>query len=187
MKHILSTTGEKRKIITTSSGKKIYPEGTLFTLLKFEESQRTGAMIGYININKKEKSVKGVRSNAPCHKVVCLVDRSITVEPNVLYYAALIPMRNSKGYIVIEATKRQFKAHINTSYVPRTLYCAELIWGNRRIMFDPFGDGVGIKALDAICKELSQQDDIVAVNKVIEQFRKVGVELLDRARQDGVI
>lgn len=180
--------GPDKKIIIGPDGKKKYPDGTIFTRLKFKKSEQSGMLIGFVSQNPKTGRIKGVREDSEFPKQVCIVDQAIALEIIIgaLYKAAIVPMYKKKGYIVIEATPYQFKADIATCYVPKACYVVEVKFGNKTIVFDP-KDGhkasqrtiAGVKAL------LEKRIDVQNITQVVEDFVDAATDLMKRYERDG--
>lgn len=180
--------GPDKKIIIGPDGKKKYPEGTIFTRLKFKKSEVSGMLIGFVSQNPKTGRVKGVREDSEFPKQVCIVDQTIAPEIilGALYQVAIVPMYKKKGFIVIEATPYQFKADISTCYVPKACYIVEVKFGNKTIVFDP-KDGrkastrtiAGVKAL------LEKRIDVQNITQVVEDFVEAATDLLKKYERDG--
>ena len=150
---------------TTEQVKKTYPEGTVFTMLKFELSEKDhSSYIGYVSQNTKTGKVNGVRVDSHYPKRVCIVDAKINylIIPGVLYRVTLIPMKSKQGYIVIEAEPYQFKATIKTNYIPKTLYQVEVCFGQRKIVFDPLDGRKSCRnSIKGVAEQLSKRFDIM--------------------------
>lgn len=53
-----------KTIVLDPDGNKIYPEGTVFTKVKFSKSERTGQPIGFVSQNPINKRINGVREDS---------------------------------------------------------------------------------------------------------------------------
>lgn len=162
-------------------------EKRVYTKLKFIKSEETGAVISFVSQNLKTGRICGVRQNSDYPKKICVVDKVLAnyILLNVLYDCTLIPMSESNGYVVIAAEPCQFKARIETSYVPKAIYVIEVKFGNKTIRFDPMdGRKESIRSLQA-CKEiLEKRVDIQNICQVVEDFEKSAKTLLQLMEND---
>ena len=180
--------GPDKKITITPDGKKKYPEGTLFTKLKFKKSEKTGMLVGFVSQNPRTGRINGVREDSEYPKQVCIVDASIAADIIIgaLYNAAIVPMHQKKGYIVIEATPYQFKAEIEICYVPKACYVVNVRFGNKTITFDPKdGRKETTRSLSAVKALLEKRIDIRNVTQVVEDFVDAANTILDKYDHDG--
>lgn len=177
-----------KEIITGPDGKKIYPEGTVFTRVKFTKSERTGLPIGFVSQNPVNKRINGVRENSKFPKTVCIVDAKIAPEIifDVLYKVAIVPMRNKNGYITIEAEPYQFKATLEVCYVPKACYVLDVKFGNQVIRFDPKdGKKDSMRTLSGCKALLEKRMDIANLSEVVEEFTAAATDLIKKYRRDG--
>lgn len=169
-------------------GKKIYPEGTVRTKLKFVKSEQSGLPIGFVSQNPKSHRINGVREDSPFPKQVCIVDAPLVPEIllGVLYQVAIVPMRTKKGYVVIEAEPYQFKAEIETVYVRNAIYIVHVKFGNKTITFDPKdGRNASYRTLQGVKEILEKRVDIQNVTQVVEDFVSEATALLKHYERDG--
>lgn len=182
----LKPTGKEVKILP--DGKKVYPEGTAFTRVKFTKSEKTGLPIGFVSQNPVNKRLNGVREDSKFSKSVCIVDAKIAPEIvfNVLYKVALVPMHNKNGYIVIDAELYQFKATIEVTYVPKACYIVEIKFGNQVIRFDPKdGKKDSMRTLSGCKALLEHRLDIANVVEVVEEFVAAATDIIKKFQRDG--
>lgn len=170
--------------------KKTYPEGTVFTMLKFERSDRdTNSFIGFVSQDTKTGQVFGRKNNDRYPKKIVIVDTAInyTIIPGLLYRCTLIPMREGKpGYIAIEATPYQFKATIKINYIPKAVYQVVIEFGQKKILFDPKdGRKASVRTLQGVLDVLSKRMDIEDINGTILDFKYQAGLLLDFFKNDG--
>lgn len=167
------------------------------TKLKFIKSERNGALISFVSQNPVNGVVCGVRQDSPYPKKIVIIDREIANEilVNILYDCVLIPMTpvlNAKtgenhipGYIAIEAKPMQFKATINTNYIPGIKYNVEVSFGNKVIRFDPFrGRKESLKSLPACRAILEKRCDVKDLLEVVEGFEIAANNLLELLKND---
>lgn len=168
---------------------KTYPEGTVFTMLKFELSEKDNkTYIGFVSQDTKTGEYYGRRANDKYPKKICIVDAALNfmIIPGVLYRCTLVPMKEKKGFIVIEATPYQFKATIKTSYIPRCLYQIEVKFGQKTLIFDPKdGRKESVRTVSGFVKELSKRLDIENISDVIRDFEYSASELMSQFANDG--
>lgn len=172
-------------------------QAKICTKLKFIKSERNGTFISFISQNPVNGVVCGVRQDSPYPKKIVIIDREIAKEilVNVLYECVLIPMNpvlNSKtdteyipGYIAIKAVPIQFKATINTNYIPGIKYNVEVCFGNKVIRFDPFkGRKESLKSLPACRAILEKRCDVKDLLEVVEAFEFAANNLLELMKKD---
>lgn len=177
-----------KEITFGPDGKKIYPEGTIFTRVKFTKSEVTGLPIGFVSQNPVNKRINGVREDSKFPKSVCIVDAKIAPEIilGALYQVAIVPMRTKKGYIAIEAEPYQFKATIEECYVPKACYTISVKFGNQNIIFDPKDGKKASMRTIAGCKALLEKRlDIANITQVVEDFVDSANEMVKRYQRDG--
>lgn len=190
MEHLnkAQTNGPDKKITIGPDGKKKYPEGTIFTKLKFKKSEQSGRLVGFISQNPKSGRIKGVREDSEFPKQVCVVDATIAPEIIVgaLYNVAIVPMYNKKGFIVIEAVPCQFKAEIEVNYVRNAIYIVNVKFGNKTITFDPKdGRKESTRSLSAVKALLEKRIDIRNITQVVEDFVDAAHDILKKFEHDG--
>lgn len=159
------------------------------TKLKFVKSDKTDAYIGFVSQNPKTGRYCGVRQDSPYPKKVCVLDKKLTCEilTNVLYDVELIPMHERNGYVVISATPCEFKATIETSYIPKIQYRIDVKFGNKCITFDPMdGTKDSVKKLSACRAVLEKRVDIKDLVQVVDDFDAAANSLLNRMFADGL-
>lgn len=162
----------------------------IYTKLKFIKSDQTGATISFVSQNPKTGEIRGVRQDSPYPKKICLLDKTLVPETlmNTLYDATLIPMANKDGYVVIEVNPVQFKATIETTYVPKAIYQIAVKFGNKTIHFDPKdGRKSSVKRLDECRKILETRVDVKNLIDVLDDFDEAVDNLLKKYEQDGFI
>lgn len=177
-----------KEIVIGPDGKKTYPEGTVFTKIKFTKSERTGQPIGFVSQNPVNKRINGVREDSKFPKSVCIVDAKIAPEIilGVLYQVAIVPMHNKSGYIAIEAEPYQFTATIEVCYVPKACYIVEVKFGNQVIRFDPKdGKKDSMRTLSGCRALLEKRLDIANVIEVVDQFTAAANDIITKLRRDG--
>ena len=159
------------------------------TKLKFVRSDRTGAWVGFISINTKDGSIKGVREDAEGPKKVCVVTHELAdiVEPGVLYDVELIPMKNANaGYIVVKAEPHAFEARITSSVVKNAVYLVEIKFGNKTIIFDPLdGRKDSVRTIDGVIGVLQYRKDIKDLLQVIDDFKHAAKSVMTAFKKDG--
>lgn len=177
-----------KEITIGLDGKKIYPQGTIFTRVKFAKSEKTGQPIGFISQNPVNKMYNGVREDSKFPKSVCIVDAKLVPEIilGVLYKVAVVPMHNKHGFIVIEAEPYQFKATIEQCYVPKACYIIEVKFGNQVIRFDPKdGKKDSMRTIPGCRALLEKRMDIANLADVIDEFVSAASDLIEKYRRDG--
>lgn len=168
---------------------KTYPEGTVYTMLKFELSEKDNkTYIGFVSQDTKTGEYYGRRSNDKYPKKICIVDAKLNfmIIPGVLYRCTLVPMKEKKGFIVIEATPYQFRATIKTLYIPKCLYQIEVKFGQKTLIFDPKdGRKESVSTVAGFVKEISKRLDIENINDVVRDFEYSAGQLLSQLEKDG--
>lgn len=170
------------------NGKKIYPPGAIFVVMKYYRSKKTGLPIGFLSQHPYTHRWKGVAEDYPENKVICIVDAPIA--PNIVlgmpYRSVLVPMSVKKGYVAIEAEPYEFEAKIEVHHIPRAMYMVDVKFGNRAIRFDPKdGRHESMNTPDGCIKAIMKRTDIKDVNNVIEEFRKAANGIIDLMKKDG--
>lgn len=166
------------------------PDDAVFTKLKFEKSEKTGAIVGFVSQNPKTGRINGVRQESTLPKKICVVDKHLAPDIllNVLYDVAIIPMKDKSGYVVIRACPVEFKATIITNYVKKAIYQVIVKFGNKAIIFDP-KDGIQHtrRNLSACSEMLEKRVDIKDKNMVVADFLTTATRLIKRYEADGFI
>ncbi len=160
------------------------------TRLKFIKSDKTGAIISFVSQNPRTGQVRGVRQEDSFPKKIAILDKKLTNEIflNTLYEAELIPMTNKNGYVVIKADLVQFKAVVETTYLPKVIYKVEVKFGNKTIQFDPYtGRKETVRRLNQCRRLLETRLDIRNIHQVLEDFDDATFNLLKKYEQDGFI
>ena len=164
------------------------PDSAISTKIKFTKSEETGAVIGFISQNPVTKRISGVRQDCGYPKKICVLDKAIAPDIllNVLYDAVMIPMKEKDGYVVISATPVQFKATIETVYVPKAIYQVLVRFGNKTVVFDP-KDGIQDTRKNLVkCRQLLEKRvDIKDISTVVDDFLVHAHHLLKRYEKDG--
>lgn len=180
--------GPNKRITIGRDGKKKYPEGTIFTKLKFKKSEKSGLLVGFVSQNPANGRIRGVREDSEYPKQVCVVDSSIAPEIMVgtLYDAAIVPMYHKKGFIVIEALLHQFPAEIEVCYIPKACYVVRVKFGNKTIVFDPKdGSRENTRSLKAVKAMLDRRNDILHPELVMADFLEAAEDILKKFEHDG--
>lgn len=160
----------------------------IYTKLKFVKSDMTGAYVSFVSQNPKTGRISGVRQDSKFPKKICILDKKLACEvlPNVLYDVTLIPMTEKNGYVAIEMTPVEFKATIETTYVPKAVYIVEVKFGNKVIRFDPLdGRKDTIRTIEGCRSVLEKRFDIKDLAQVLEDFTECATKLMERFRKDG--
>ena len=158
------------------------------TKLKFTKSEKTGAYVSFVSQNPKTGRICGVRQDSEYPKKICILDKKLMCDVllNVLYDATLIPMAEKNGYVVIEVNPVQFKATIETTYVPKAVYVVEVKFGNKVIRFDPMdGRKDTIRTIEGCKSVLEKRVDIKDVTQVVEDFVDAATDIIRKFRNDG--
>lgn len=159
----------------------------VYTKLKFIKSSKTDAVISFVSQNPQTGRICGVREDSKYPKKICVVDKSLSndILLNVLYDCTLIPMAESNGYVVIAAEPCQFKARIETTYVPKAIYVVEVKFGNKTIRFDPKdGRKESIRSLQACKDVLAKRVDVKDICEVLESFESTAKKILNLMETD---
>lgn len=158
------------------------------TKLKFIKSDQTGAYVSFVSQNPKTGRICGVRQDSEYPKKICILDKKLMCDVllNVLYDATLIPMAEKNGYIVIDVTPVQFKATIETTYVPKAVYVVEVKFGNKVIRFDPMdGRKETIRTIDGCKGMLERRVDIKDITHVVDDFVEAATDIMRKFKNDG--
>lgn len=136
------------------------------------------------------KRICGVRQDCGYPKKICVLDKALAPDIllNVLYDAVMIPMKDKDGYVVISAVPVQFKAVIETVYVPKALYQVLVRFGNKTVVFDP-KDGIQETRKDLTkCRQLLEKRvDIQDIATVVDDFLNHAHYILKRYEKDGFL
>lgn len=160
------------------------------TKLKFVRSNESGAYISFVSQNPKTGRICGVRQDSEYPKKICILDKKLMCQVllNTLYDATLIPMAEKNGYIVVDVSPVQFKATIETSYVPKAIYVVEVKFGNKVIRFDPLdGRKDSIRILEECKNVLAKRTDIQNIMQVIDDFVAAATNIKNRYISDGFL
>lgn len=81
----------------------------------------------------------GVREDSRSGKQICVLSEDLKgkVEPNVLYSVELELMHKVNGYVVVAAFPVLFPAQVETMIISKTLYQVTVMFGNKKVFFDP--------------------------------------------------
>lgn len=159
----------------------------VYTKLKFEKSDLTGAIISFVSQNPVTGRICGVRQDSPYPKKICILDKKLSsnILLNVLYECTLIPMSERNGYVVIAAEPVQFKATVTKTYVKHNIYLVEVKFGNKTIRFDPYnGRKDSIKSLPQCRAVLEKRVDVQDIMQVVEDFEAAAQEILTLMEHD---
>jgi hypothetical protein len=157
------------------------------TKLKFKKSQQTGTYIGFVSKDFKSKKLLGVRQESELPKKIVLVDKKLanTVIENLLYDAAIIPMKEKDGYIAVRICPVAFQATLETIYVPKTIYRIEIKFGGKTIIFDPVdGDRNSIRTVSGVREILEKRMDIANLQQVVDEFNEAASNLMKQYEKD---
>lgn len=156
--------------------------------IKFAKSEETGELIGFVSRHSKTKKLKGVRENSIYGKKICVLSEELkgTILPNQLYNVELKAMHQGNGYVVVSAIPALFKAIIEVVLVPNAVYQIKITFGNKTIYFDPQdGKSPSSRTVDGVIRALSVRNDIVELDKVIQEFAAQAKELISKMNKDG--
>ena len=159
------------------------------TKIKFQKSERTGSMVGFVT-QRTDGVIIGVRESSHHPKKICILSPELMgyILPDTLYDVKITPMKHKKAYIVLEAVPTQFNAYIETSYVPKALYQVTVKFGNKSIDFDPHeGIKKSVYSIDSCVELISKRLDIKNVEQVCQDFMIAAKNLLNRYRNDGFV
>ncbi len=159
------------------------------TKLKFIKSEQTGAYVSFVSQNPKTGRICGVRQDSEYPKKICILDKKLMCDVllNVLYDATLVPMAEKNGYVVIEITPVQFKATIEITYVPKSIYVVEVKFGNKVIRFDPKdGRKESIRSIEGCKNILEKRIDIKDVTQVVDDFIDSATDIMRKFINDGL-
>ena len=155
-----------------------------------DDNEKTVAYVSFVSQNPKTGRICGVRQDSEYPKKICILDKKLMCDVllNVLYDSTLIPMAEKNGYVVIEVNPVQFKATIETTYVPKAVYVVEVKFGNKIIRFDPMdGRKDTIRTIDGCKSVLEKRVDIKDVTQVVEDFVDAATDIIRKFRNDGFL
>lgn len=158
--------------------------------LKFAKSECTGELIGFVSRHSKTRKLMGVREDSKFGKQICVLSAELKgqIEPNLLYDVGLKPMHKANGYVVVSACPIFFKAQIETTIVLKAIYQVTIIFGNKKIYFDPKdGKSSQSRTVEGVLSVLSCRKDIENKDDVIQDFLQQAESLIRRMEQDGYI
>lgn len=157
--------------------------------VKFAKSGCTGELIGFVSRHSNGK-LRGVREDSRFGKKICVLSEDLKgkIEPNRLYEVELKGMHKKNGYVVVSATPVFFKAQVETIIVPKAVYQVTIIFGNKKIYFDP-KDGKSAKSrtCEGVLSVLRSRVDIENPDQVIKDFLLQAKALIWRMELDGFI
>ncbi|MDR1716075.1 MAG: hypothetical protein LBS20_09525 [Prevotella sp.] len=156
--------------------------------IKFARSEETGELIGFVSRHSKTKKLKGVREDSIFGKKICVLSEDLKglVVPNILYDVELKGMHQSNGYVVVSAMPVLFKARVDTVIVTKSIYQVNISFGNKTIYFDPVsGKSPSSKTVEGALCIINERMDIMDKEKVIEDFSKQALMLVQRMEKDG--
>ena len=158
------------------------------TRLKLQELPH-GELVGLVYRSPKNGKLYGVRSESHLGRLVCVISDHLqgSLKANILYDVSVIPMRSGTGYVIIDAERVKFKAHVVVNIVPKRVYRIEIVFGNKTIFFDPLcGRAYTSTSLDGVIELLEHRADIANKEETLQTFVKEAGRLLDRMIKDGV-
>jgi hypothetical protein len=160
----------------------------IHTMLKFVKSEINDSYISFVSVDTITGRVKGVRKDSPYNKLIVVLDRSLQdkVIKNVLYEVTLIRMSSKNGYIAIEINPKKFKATIETTYVPKSIYNVDVKFGNKIIRYNPF-EGVKntVRDIESCVDVIKQRQDIANISYVVKDFIEAAKALDEKMKRDG--
>lgn len=160
------------------------------TRIKFQRCAETGAIIGLVSRKPTDQQLKGVDENSPYGKKVCVLSEDLkgTVEPGILYDVELKEMHNKKGFVVVSAIPRLFKAIIETTIVSKSTYRITVTFGHKVVYFDPKdGRSPSSRTLGGVLKILKGRKDIEDQEQVLDTFKATAYNLIERMEADGFV
>lgn len=158
--------------------------------IKFRRCKETGEIIGLVSRKPNDQRLKGVTEKCPFGKKVCVLSEDLKgkVEPGILYDVELKEMHNKKGFVVVSATPRLFKATLETTIKPKIVYKITISFGHKVIYFDPkHGKTAFSRTLEGVLEVLNGRQDIENKEQVVEDFKKEAEMLLAQMQADGMI
>lgn len=156
--------------------------------IKFRRCKETGEIYGLVSRKPNDQLLKGVSEKCPFGKKICVLSEDLkgTIEPGILYDVELREMHNKRGFVVVAATPRLFKAAIETSVKPRSVYRVTITFGHKVIYFDPkHGRTPSSRTIEGVVKVLQERKDIENKDQVIEQFKAAADGLIACMQADG--
>jgi hypothetical protein len=160
----------------------------IYTKLKFARSEQTGAYISFVSQNPISGRISGVRGDSVYPKKICIIDQKLAglIIPDILYDSTLIPMKEKDGYIVIEVNPVAFRATVETTYVPKSIYKVEVRFGNKTVLFDPVdGKQESVSTISGVRGILEKRMDIKDLQQVIDDFLEHAYVLMKYYENDG--
>lgn len=158
--------------------------------LKFAKSEQTGELIGFVSRHSKTRKLMGVREDSRFGKQICVLSEDLKgqIEPNFLYEVELKPMHKANGYVVVSATPVLFRAQVETVLVPKVMYQVTVVFGNKKIFFDPKdGKSPQSRTIDGALSVLRERRDIENREGVISDYLRQAEALVRRMETDGYI
>lgn len=157
--------------------------------LRFAKSERDGSPISFISKNPKSGKLNGVREDRHCKKSIVLVPKEIKDEVifGVLYEAEVSQMKNgARGYVAKSLTPVTYPAEMEVIHVRKCLYQIKIVWGNQKVMFDPFdGRNPTMKDYNKIASYLKSRVDIADRDKFVSEFISEASKLKKKMSIDG--
>ena len=154
------------------------------TYLKFRRSERNGtSFVSYVR--KENGSWKGCHESDGYKKKIVLADAALAaiLLENVLYNTTLIPMKESMGFVAINAEPVKFQARINT-IIDDDRYAVEVKFGHKLIVYEPASPMENRRSIDGIIKTLSHRIDIKDPERVICDFKESALTVLAYYKSD---
>lgn len=158
------------------------------TQLKFIKSPQNGELIGFVSRNLVTKKLRGVKENSKFKKRICLLSEELkgSIIPKILYIVELKLMNQGNGYIVVAAEPKLFPAKITSKIIPRYVYRIKVVFGLKKIYFDPlWGKTPSSRTLQGVLEELNGRQDLADSDQVISDFIDQANALLNRMQEDG--
>lgn len=163
---------------TDTQGKRVTPKNVFHTCVKFFPSRQTERLTGFLFNIPGTGQYRGVREDDPCPKLVCLLDPEVEpeVQEGVLYRCMCVFKHNRRTAVCIDARPYVFHARVSLEYVKDAVYQVNVIYGNRRMTYDPKDGGTPesrdrdrflrwirsnsrIKDRDGVAKEFEREAD----------------------------
>lgn len=179
---------EHKKIEIGPKGRKIYPEGTRFSHLKFVESDRTGLKVAFVSRNPVTGRLRGVSESEKCRKSVVVADGSISdrIKIGALYRVALVEMYGGRGYIAIDVEDMIYNAHVEINYIPRVSYSVHVVYGNRKITYMVnASEDSDMPGLEQVRHHIKTHEKIRNKKRVLADFNEAVADLTERYEKDG--
>lgn len=158
--------------------------------IKFRRCEETGEIIGLVSRKPTDQQLKGVDEKSPYGKKICVLSRELKgkVEPGILYDVELTEMHNKRGFVVISATPRVFKAVIETKIIPPKVYRITVTFGHKVVYFDPKkGRSTASRTLEGALNALKNRQDIEDPEQVIHDFKIAVENLISQMEADGCV